>query len=100
METRNDLDYANSQPNENEERFENQQDYYERISQAKDMLTEAGYYIGNLYHVDDVKTYFDCTDDEAMEVLDSALDNDGTSETIWMAIRDIGDMMGLKEQED
>ena len=38
--------------------------------------------------------------EEIGKAKDSALDNDGTTETIWMAIRDIGDMMGLKEKED
>lgn len=73
---------------------------YKKTQKAIDVLEKAGYYVGSLYHVDDVKTYFDCTDDQAIDVLDSALDNDGTAETIWMAIRDIGDMMGLKEKED
>ena len=73
---------------------------YKKTQKAIDVLEKAGYYVGSLYHVDDVKTYFDCTDDEAMEVLDSALDNDGTAETIWVAIREIGWMMGLKEIED
>ena len=72
----------------------------DKIADAKELLRENGYYIHTLYHVDDVKTYFDCTDAEAMDVLDSALDNDATAETIWMAIRDIGDMMGLKEKKD
>ena len=72
----------------------------ELISQAKDTLTEAGYYIGNLYQVEDVQTYFDCTDDEALDVLDGAMDNEGTAEQVWTAIREVGDMMGLKEKED
>ena len=75
-------------------------DIEQDIINAKQTLEDAGYYIGNLYHVDDVKTYFDCTDAEAMEVLDSALENDGTAEQIWMAIRDVGDMMGLKEIDE
>ena len=72
----------------------------DKIADTKELLRENGYYIYSIYHVDDVKTYFDCTDAEAMDVLDSALDNDATAETIWMAIRDIGDMMGLKEKKD
>lgn len=71
-----------------------------KIDKAKKTLEEAGYYIGNLYHVADVKSHFDCTDDQALQVLDSAMDNDGTAEQIWMAIRDIGNMMGLNEIED
>tara|TARA_R100001594_G_scaffold129978_1_gene168843 strand:- start:305 stop:625 length:321 start_codon:yes stop_codon:yes gene_type:complete len=102
MEKRNDLDYANAQPNENKLKkdVDKIQACYDRVKKARDILTQAGYYVGNLYHTDDVKRYFDCTQDEALDVLDSALDNDGTAEQIWMAIRDIGNMMGLKEQED
>ena len=70
------------------------------IAKARDVLEEAGFYLGSLYHIEDVKRYFKCTDDEAFEVLDSAMDNDATAEQIWLAIKDIGDMMGLKEKED
>jgi len=82
--------------------YEKQMKFTQRhneIEKAKEILTKHGYYVGNLYQADDVRTYFDCTDDEALEVLDKALDNDGTAETIWIAIRDIGEMMGLKEIE-
>ena len=72
----------------------------EKIAHAKDILTKAGYYVGNLYQIEDVQVYFDCTDNEAMDVLDSAMDNEGTAEQVWTAIREIGDMMGLKEKED
>jgi len=83
--------------------YENQMKFTQRhneIEKAKEILTKHGYYVGNLYHADDVQTYFDCTDDEALDVLDRSLDNDGTSEQIWMAIRDIGEALGLKEKED
>ena len=70
------------------------------VAKAIETLNNEGFYTGSLYHVDDVKRYFKCTNEEAMDVLDSAIDNDGTAETIWIAIKDIGDMMGLKEIED
>ena len=71
-----------------------------KISKAIETLNNEGFYTGSLYHVDDVKRYFKCNDDEAFDVLDSAIDNDGTAETIWIAIKEIGDMMGLEEKED
>jgi hypothetical protein len=73
---------------------------HNEIEKAKEILTKHGYYVGNLYQADDVRTYFDCTDDEALDVLDGAMDNDGTAEQVWTAIREVGDMMGLKEKED
>jgi len=84
----------------NEERFENQQDYYDRISQALDVLEKAGYYIRNLYQVEDVQSIYECTDDQAFDVLDKALDNDGTANEIWESIRYFSEDMGLKEKED
>jgi hypothetical protein len=73
---------------------------HNEIEKAKEILSKHGYYVGNLYQADDVRTYFDCTDDEALDVLDKALDNDGTAGQIWMAIQDIGEALGLKEKED
>ena len=40
----------------------------------------------NLWCVEDVKSKFKCTDDEALEVLEQALTNDATMEQIWFAI--------------
>ena len=40
----------------------------------------------NLWQVDDVKSKFKCTDDEALEVLEQALTNEYTMEQIWFAI--------------
>ena len=44
------------------------------------------YQTENLWCVDDVKSKFNCTDDEALEVLEQALTNDATMEQIWFAI--------------
>ena len=43
---------------------------------AKQVLKDAGYYVDNLWHVNDVLNYHDCTDDEAQEILDNVLTND------------------------
>lgn len=57
-----------------------------RTEEAKKVLEDAGYYCGNLWKVEDVQSKFNCTDDEAYEVLDEALQNDATMEQIWFAI--------------
>lgn len=58
-----------------------------KIEQAKATLRDAGYFVDNLWHVDDVKSRYDvCDDDDAQEVLDRALTNDATMEQIWLAI--------------
>lgn len=56
------------------------------IEKAKEILENAGYYCGNLWQVEDVQSKFNCTDEEAYEVLDQALQNDATMEQIWFAI--------------
>jgi hypothetical protein len=56
------------------------------IAEAKKLLRDAGYYVDNLWHIDDVKEHYNCDDTEAQEVLDGALTNDATMEQIWNAI--------------
>ncbi len=57
------------------------------VEQAKAVLRENGYFVDNLWHVDDVKLRYNCEDDEqAQDILDQALTNDATMEQIWFAI--------------
>lgn len=55
--------------------------------EAKEVLRNAGYFVDNLWHIDDIKLRYDCDDDEqAQDVLNTALTNDATMEQIWFAI--------------
>lgn len=56
------------------------------VEHAKEILKDNGFFVDNLWHIDDVKSKFDCTDEDAQEVLNSALTNDATMEQIWYAI--------------
>ncbi len=56
------------------------------IEQAKQVLKDNGYYVGNLWHVSDVKDRCNCDDDVAQKILDKALTNEATMEQIWFAI--------------
>lgn len=57
------------------------------IEKAKEVLRKAGYFIDNLWHIDDVKLRYNCEDDDqAQDILYSALTNDATMEQIWFAI--------------
>jgi muramoyltetrapeptide carboxypeptidase LdcA involved in peptidoglycan recycling len=70
------------------------------IEKAKQVLRDAGYQVANLWHIDDVKQNYDCTDEEAMEVLEGALKNDATMAQIFDAIDyEVGNM-GLTRKED
>jgi hypothetical protein len=72
----------------------------DKIADAKELLRENGYYIHTLYHVDDVKSMYDCTDSQAMEIIELSIDNDGTANQIWENMRYFAEDMGLKEKED
>jgi hypothetical protein len=69
--------------------------------QAKDTLEKMGYQVDNLWHIDDVKSRFECTDEEAMDVLIAALNNETTFEQIWYALEyEAEDEMGLTRIEE
>lgn len=52
----------------------------------KDELQSRGFFVDNLWTTEDVKSMFNCTEDEAQEVLEQALTNESTMEHIWEAI--------------
>lgn len=59
-----------------------------QIEEAKQTLTNAGYFTDNLWHVSDVKENFEeVSDDTAQMILEQALTNPHTMEHIWDAIR-------------
>lgn len=61
-------------------------------------LERRGYYTQNLWTIEDVQDIFVCTDDEAQEVLNSALNNEATMEQIWFSIKLFGEYKNLTEQ--
>ena len=65
------------------------------IEKAKKLLEENGYQVQNLWQVEDVQSKYNCTDDEAHEVLIDALQNDATMEQIWYAIDFHAEEIGL-----
>lgn len=54
--------------------------------QAKELLKKNGYYIDNLWHVDDVQQRCYCTEEEAQDILDMSLNNEGTMHQVWESI--------------
>jgi hypothetical protein len=71
------------------------------VEKAKEVLRENGFFVDNLWHVDDVKLRYNCDDDEqAQDILDGALTNDATMEQIWFAIDMVATDDGLELRED
>jgi uncharacterized protein (DUF433 family) len=70
------------------------------IEKAKQVLRNAGYFVDSLWSIEDVQQNYDCTDEEAMEVLESALTNEYTQEQIFDAIDEYAKYIGLTRKED
>ena len=68
------------------------------IDKAKQTLRQAGYYVGNLWSIQDVMKLYKCTEEEAQEVLDSSLTNEATMEQIQFSIREFAEILNLKEK--
>lgn len=69
------------------------------IEKAKQLLKDNGYFVDNLWHVEDVKGRFKCDDETAQSILKDALENDATMEQIWLAIDIAGESEGLEAIE-
>lgn len=70
------------------------------VDNARELLRANGYYVDNLWSVYDVKGLFDCTDEQAQEVLGKSMTNDATIEQIWFSIKSFGSKEGLTEIEN
>ena len=55
-------------------------------SQLKSELKKLGYYVDNLWSINDIKDKYKCTDEQAQTILDKALTNEATMEQIWYVI--------------
>jgi len=67
------------------------------IEKAREVLRSNGYFVDNLWHIEDVialcdndedTKYKKVTDEEAQRILNNALTNSATMEQIWYAISD------------
>ncbi len=65
------------------------------IEQAKQVLKEAGYYVDNLWCINDVQQTYTCSNEEALEVLDGALNVGYVVENIFENIDLFAKEIGL-----
>jgi hypothetical protein len=60
---------------------------------AKEILKSKGYFVDNLWHIDDVTSSWECSDTDAYKILDMALTNGWTmeqiSESIYLVAQDL-----------
>lgn len=70
----------------------------DKIDEAREVLRKAGYFVDNLWHVNDVKdAYFVLDNEDAQEVLDDALTNEWIIEQINLTISDVALSKGYKK---
>jgi len=70
------------------------------VANARELLKRKGYFTDNLWCVDDVTQNYNCTEDDAQEVLGIALTNDVITERIFGAIDDACNELNIKQLQD
>lgn len=56
------------------------------IEDAKRILEKNGYFVANLWHVEDITINYECDEDMAQDILYKALTNEHVMEAIWDSI--------------
>ena len=64
---------------------------------AHALLRSKGYFVENLWCIDDVTQNYDCGRDVAYDVLSRAMTNEATMQQIFMAIDDVCDVLEIKQ---
>ena len=72
----------------------------ELINDAIELLRSSGYSVGALWSMEDVQNNYICTDDEAMEVLDFAVNHDVVTQRIFELIDEEASNLNLKAQDE
>jgi hypothetical protein len=70
-------------------------EHVEIYRQLLTSVTLKGYFVDNLWSVDDVADKYICTQDKAMDILRIALTNEGTMSQVHDAIKWTAEDMGL-----
>jgi len=67
------------------------------VEQAKQVLKDAGYFVDNLWHINDIKDKYNCdSDEQAQDILYNSLTNESVMEYIWDSINIVADEKNLE----
>lgn len=80
--------------------FEAYREDSRKEQKAREYLRSKGYQTANLWSTQDVKTKFDCTEEEAMDFLERVMDNEWVIQQIWESMDVVGDILELKRKGD
>lgn len=61
-------------------------DKHYEIDNAKQILRQHGYFVDNLWSIEDVQINYECDDETAMKILKEAMGYEATYEQIWSSI--------------
>lgn len=70
------------------------------VNVARALLRSKGYYVDNLWHVDDVMDTHKCSKDISYEVLNYALTDEFITSEIFEKIDSICETLGIKPNEE
>jgi hypothetical protein len=73
---------------------------FQLIHMSKLNLHDAGYFTENLWHIDDVMENFECTEEQAMKVLEEVMTSIYVIELAFDLIYDKCTALGYKKRED
>jgi hypothetical protein len=65
---------------------------------AKKILEDKGFFVDNLWHINDIKCNYKCSKDIAQQVLYNALTNEYVIQAIWDSIDYFAEDMNLKRK--
>tara|TARA_A100001201_G_scaffold70839_1_gene65031 strand:+ start:685 stop:915 length:231 start_codon:yes stop_codon:yes gene_type:complete len=71
-----------------------------QIEEAREFLKSKGYYVDNLWTIDDVQQTYECTDEEAYIILDRTLQNEWIIGNIFEMIDGWAETYELKHKEE
>ena len=55
----------------------------------RDELASRGFYTNNLWHVDDIKQNYECSDEDAQEILDKTMQSEWITQQIFTFIDEV-----------
>ena len=70
------------------------------VDKAKNVLESKGYFVGNLWHISDVQNQYECTDEEAQDVLQQVFDSERICGEINETIDIFADEMDLVKKDE
>lgn len=70
-----------------------------KVEEARQVLKDAGFQVANLWSLQDVMDNYECSEEEAMNLLEQTLTNDHVIESIWASMDIIADINGIERKQ-